>query len=188
DAEQALERLRQREAEVELDYNAWRLLRDALVEAEAKQQTHLGERLMGPVTKRFRELTRARYGSLDLGPNLETGGISVAGALRPLDALSIGTRDQLSALLRLTVAAELDHALVLDDQLAQSDPGRLGWFSTALRDMGARLQVLVLTCRPDDYLRPDELPDAAVAWRASADGGLRAVDLARVVKRAPVGA
>lgn len=186
DAEQALERLRRSEEDVEREYQAWRLLRDVLVEAETKQQANLGKRLVKPVARRFRELTRAGYGDLDMGPNLETEGITVAGARRPLDALSVGTLDQLATLLCLTVAAELDHALVLDDQLAQSDPGRLGWFSTALRDVAARVQVLVLTCRPDDYLRPDERPDEAASWRASADGALRAVDLARVVRRAPV--
>jgi chromosome segregation ATPase len=183
DAEDSLERLRQREAEVELDYAAWKLLGDVLVEAEARQQTHLGEKLVGPVSRRFRELTRASYGPLALGPDLETAGISVAGALRTVDALSVGTRDQLSAILRLTVAAQLESTLVLDDQLAQSDPGRLDWFSNLLREIARETQVLVLTCRPGDYLAPAEFPDAGSSSRGATDGRLRAIDLQRVQLR-----
>lgn len=183
DAKEAVDRLTRKQQEIELDFAAWKLLRDALVEAEASQQTHLGERLSGPVTARFRELTGGRYGHLALGPNLDTLGILAAGERRPLEQLSIGTRDQLSAILRLTVAAELQSALVLDDQLAQTDPRRLGWFTQALRGASKTVQVIVITCRADDYVGAEEMPAPPATSKDSLEGLLRAVNLEKVIER-----
>jgi uncharacterized protein YhaN len=48
---------------------------------------------------------------------------------------------------------------LLDDQLVQSDPDRLRWFRHALRQTASvGVQIIVLTCRPDDYLEPAESP------------------------------
>ena len=93
--------------------------------------------------------------------NLE--GIQAAGDRRGFDRLSIGTREQLSTLFRLCLAERLRTALLLDDQLVQSDPDRLRWFRTALRQTATSgVQVIVLTCRPDDYLEPSETPQPHV--------------------------
>jgi len=48
--------------------------------------------------------------------------------------------------------------------------------------VGRRAQIIVLTCRPKDYLRDGERPGAGEAVHDS--GGVRAVDLARVIRRA----
>ena len=185
DAEEALLRAEDRERQVALDYEAWKLLKETLEEVERAQTTNLGQTLAKPVAERFRQLAGPAYGPLALGPDLEvdlkTGSIQVQGELRPLSVLSVGTREQLATLLRVTVAAQLGCAVVLDDQLTQSDPARLEWFKTALRKAGETSQVVVVTCRPADYLNETELPGAASTMRDAEN--VRAVDLQRSVKR-----
>jgi hypothetical protein len=61
------------------------------------------------------------------------------------------TRGQVATLLRLAIAESLGSVIVLDDQLAQSDPARLGWFVGALKAAAAKIQVIVVTCRRRDY-------------------------------------
>jgi uncharacterized protein YhaN len=60
-------------------------------------------------------------------------------------------------LVKLALAAQLKSTVVLDDQLVHSDPERQIWFRDALqasvRDFAH--QVIVLTCRPDDYRSDD---------------------------------
>ena len=58
----------------------------------------------------------------------------------------------------IAIAEHLRTALVLDDHLAQTDPGRVAWFRELLLEVGARAQIVVLTCRPEDYLRDGEQP------------------------------
>lgn len=68
-------------------------------------------------------------------------------------ALSVGTRDPLAALIRLTIAGHLRSAVVLDDHLVHSDLARLQWFREALQKTAVNAQVIVLTCRAEDYVR-----------------------------------
>ena len=74
------------------------------------------------------------------------------------ESLSGGTKEQLSAAVRLAVtellAADHDHSLpiVFDDAFAYSDPERVNTLQRML-DLGASrgLQVIVLSCNPSDY-------------------------------------
>jgi len=157
--ELALRRAHEKQSALEDDYEAWRLLAETLKEAERTQATHLGNVLAPDLATRFQALAGARYGGVGLGPHLSLDGIDSAGARRALGRLSIGTREQLSTLFRLCLAERLRSALLLDDQLVQSDPDRLRWFRRALRDTARTgVQIVVLTCRPDDYLEPAEVP------------------------------
>jgi DNA repair exonuclease SbcCD ATPase subunit len=178
-----LEQLRSSEENLETEYEAWRLLLDTLRKAESEQAAHLGQNLIKPIGDRFESLTQGRYGPLELGPNLETEGIIAAGQPREVTSLSIGTRDQLSTIFRLCLAEQLGTFLLLDDQLAQSDPKRMGWFMQLLRESAKRLQIVVLTCRPDDYLQPHEMPDPESSTADSEDGLVRAVDLEQTITR-----
>lgn len=180
---EALARAERRERDVELEYEAWRLLVEKLREAEDTEGVHLGAALARPVSQRFAALTQGRYGPVDLAPDLATGGLEVLGALRALDDLSVGTRDQLATLLRLTVAELLGSALVLDDQLAQTDPGRGSWFRALLRAHASNAQIVVLTCRPLDYVDAADLPAAGVSASRAA-GLLHTIDLDRAILRA----
>lgn len=187
--EEALASARARELELEIDSDAWRLLRDTLREAENAEGTHLGRALAAPVAQRFVELTGGRYKALELDANMRTTAVEVgAGTVSGdavLGALSVGTRDQLATLIRLAIAKQLKSALVLDDHLVHTDPSRLDWFMDVLRQTALDAQVLVFTCRPQDYLRTEDLPKAGEAMRELAGGTVRAVDLTKIVTNWP---
>jgi DNA repair exonuclease SbcCD ATPase subunit len=183
-AGEALEQLRSSEEDLEIEYGGWQLLLDTLRAAEADQTAHLGQALIKPIGDLFESLTRGRYGSLELGPDLETEGITAAGQPRQVTSLSIGTRDQLSTIFRLCLAEQLGSFLLLDDQLVQSDPQRMEWFMCLLRESSKRLQIVVLTCRPDDYLQAHEMPGPESSISNSDDRLVRAIDLERTITRA----
>jgi hypothetical protein len=179
----AIENARKRQDDVDLDYKSWRLLAETLRESENSEGAHLGKRLAQPVTARFRQLTGGRYGALELDAHLEATGLLVRGGTRDIRSLSVGTQDQLATLFRLCVAEELKSALVLDDHLAQSDPERIAWFRDTLRTAAQKVQVLLFTCRPADYVRDEEWPGPEAAAVNRAAGLLRVIDLDRVIVR-----
>ena len=49
------------------------------------------------------------------------------------------------------------------------------------------VQILALTCRPEDYVDTALLPEGDASFRDSEDGLVRAVDLVRVITRASTG-
>ena len=159
DLEAALESAQEKQAQIEDQFEAWKLLAETLKDAERSQATHLGNVLAPDLAARLRALAGQRYSGVALSPHLRLDGVEAGGERREWKWLSIGTREQLSTLLRLCIAERLHSTLLLDDQLVQSDPDRLRWFRHALRQTGAAgVQVIVLTCRPDDYLEPAETP------------------------------
>lgn len=183
--EEALAASLAREKEVEVDADAWKLLLETLRDIENDEGAHLGRALAGPITRKFVELTGGRYKSLRLDTDLKAEAVevtAVASAVDVLEGLSVGTRDQLATLIRLTIADQLKSALVLDDHLVHTDSVRLAWFRNVLMKTALNTQVIVLTCRPEDYLTKEEFP-AGVAMRDIAGGIVRAVDVARAMKR-----
>ncbi|MEM1416540.1 MAG: hypothetical protein AAGH15_16635, partial [Myxococcota bacterium] len=170
----------------ELEEEAFKLLAETLKEAEQQAGQHLGEALAAPVGERFAALLRAadaadRYGRVRFGAKLGSPEIEVAGEAHGTTLLSVGTREQLGALLRLVVAERLGTFLVLDDLLTQTDPSRVAWFRALLREVADEVQVIVLTCHPDDYLEPEDRPAAGEAMRERAAGLLRALDARQLV-------
>jgi hypothetical protein len=149
--EEALHALEDREHETELDYAAWQLLLDTVKECEREDAVHLGKALVDPIAKRMSELTRGRYEGLAIGPELATQSVRQAGEARDLAALSVGAREQLATLLRLTIAEAVNSMLVLDDQLVQSDAQRMHWLTAFMLECARKFQILVFTCRPDEY-------------------------------------
>jgi chromosome segregation ATPase len=170
ECEDALEIAERRQKDLELDYDAWQLLVDTLKQAERDEASHLGRAVVEPVSQRFKALTGGRYGKLEMGPSLETQGITAAGKRRDVSALSVGTKEQLATILRLSLADSLKTCLILDDQLAQSDDERLRWVRNVLCDCASRFQIIVLTCRPEAYLEEVE-------------GKVSEVDLTSVIRR-----
>lgn len=158
---EALLRLEETGRELELEYRATKYLLDVLKEEEGKQSAHIGRFIAEPVTKLFRDLTNSdRYSQIVFEPQLRVKNVVASRAEREWGALSIGTRDQLATLIRLVLAALLKTVVVFDDQLSQSDPGRLAWFRDRLRESVRtnEHQIIVITCRPLDYVRSEELP------------------------------
>ena len=150
-ADEAVKSIDRREREVEVEYGAWQLLRETLQEAEAEDAVHLGKALIEPVSQRMTELTGGPYGDVSIGPTLSTEGVNVAGSQRELSRLSVGTQDQLATVLRLTIAEAIGSTVVLDDQLVQSDVSRMQWLQEFMFECAKKFQILVLTCRPEEY-------------------------------------
>src|SRR5208282_1212367 len=117
DATEAFELAERQEREIEAEYEAWRLLLEQMKEADAAQASNLGQALVPAIAGRFQELTQRRYETVQLTAQLATEGIMVGGALRPTNLISVGTREQLSTLYRLSLAEYLGTTIVLDDQL-----------------------------------------------------------------------
>ncbi len=187
DAAIELDLARERLNQTELEYEAWELLRKTMREAEQEEGTNLGRALTAPITQRFEALTAGRYGKFMLGAELETEGISSGGETRDVGRLSVGTRDQLSTIFRLTLAEQLKTAVILDDQLVQSDAKRMSWLRGLLQEIAANVQVIVLTCRPSDYV--DALPARKGSKRVEAQTPVHAIDLLRFIERSqPAGA
>jgi hypothetical protein len=184
DATEAFELAERQEREIEAEYEAWRLLLDQMKEADAAQASNLGQALVPAIAGRFQELTQRRYETVQLTAQLATEGIVVSGALRPAAQISVGTREQLSTLYRLSLAEYLSTAIVLDDQLVQSDDNRMDWFRALLAEKARSFQIVVFTCRPGDYLAASAMVPQGSAVHADTEGGLiRAVDLGRALRR-----
>jgi DNA repair exonuclease SbcCD ATPase subunit len=184
DATEAFTRAARRDKEVEADYEAWKLLLEQMKAAEAAQASNLGLALTPAVADRFTALTRERYQTVKINPQLGTEGVVVAGATRSPSFLSVGTRDQLSTLFRLSLAEYLRSAVVLDDQLVQSDGPRMEWFRQLLYEKARIFQIIVLTCRPSDYLPTSSLVPPQGPVHLDMNGHpVRAVDLGRALQR-----
>lgn len=170
-ATEALDEAERQEAEVTLDYDGWRLLLGTLREVENETGAHLGRALDEELAGRLLSVSQGRYRGAKLGADLETEGIVTSTGVQALDRMSEGVKEQIATLLRVSVAEHLDTTLVLDDHLAQTDPARAEWFARLLRESAEGIQVVVLTCRPGDYL--GETTD-----------GVHVVDLSQTVERA----
>ena len=169
-ADEAVKAIDRREGEIEIEYGAWKLLLDTLRDAEAEDAVHLGKALVEPVSRRVSELTGGAYGEVSIAPTLSTQNIEAAGSKRELSRLSVGTRDQLATVLRLTIAEKLGSTVVLDDQLVQSDASRMRWLYEFMLQCAKEFQILVLTCHPEQY-------DPADGYT------LRSIDLTELIER-----
>jgi DNA repair exonuclease SbcCD ATPase subunit len=180
-----LEELQNIAAEMELDYRASKRLLDVLREAEARHAAHLGCCLAKPVAERLLELNTGRYRQVVLDPSLRVRSIAAGGGDREPASLSVGTRDQLATLIRLALAAYLKTILVLDDQLSHSDQLRLAWFRDHLRASVRDYdhQIIIITCRPLDYLRPEEIPQRVCDGLETDEGRLTVLNIERCTER-----
>jgi chromosome segregation ATPase len=184
DATEAFELAERQEREIEAEYEAWKLLLEQMKEADAAQASNLGQALVPAIATRFQELTQRRYQTVQLTAQLATEGVMISGALRSAGQISVGTREQLSTLYRLSLAEYLRTLIVLDDQLVQSDASRMDWFRALLIEKAHSFQIVVLTCRPDDYLLGNALVPEGSAVHTDTNGGLiRAIDLGRALRR-----
>jgi DNA repair exonuclease SbcCD ATPase subunit len=184
DATEAFELAERQDKEVETEYEAWKLLLEQMKEADAAQASNLGQALVPAIATRFQELTKRRYQTVQLTAQLATQGVMVSGTLRSTELMSVGTREQLSTLYRLALAEYLRTVIVLDDQLVQSDTTRMDWFRKLLTEKAQVFQIVVFTCRPDDYLLAKALvPKGRAVHTDTNDGLVRAVDLGRALRR-----
>ncbi|MGE4053996.1 MAG: AAA family ATPase, partial [Vicinamibacterales bacterium] len=113
DAVEAFNQAERHEREVEAEYEAWNLLLEQMKQADADQASNLGQVLAPAVAKNFETLTQQRYADVRLSAQLGTEGVVAAGGVRATERLSVGTREQLSTLYRLSLAEYLSSAVVL---------------------------------------------------------------------------
>jgi uncharacterized protein YhaN len=151
-------------------------------EADSAQASNLGQALAPAIAAKFEALTQKRYEDVRLTAQLGTEGVVVGGAIRAAGRLSVGTREQLSTLYRLSLAEYLGTTVVLDDQLVQSDDMRMDWFRALLAEKARAFQIIVFTCRPNDYLAASAIVPKGKAVHRDTDGGsIRAIDLSRAI-------
>lgn len=182
----ALDDAKRHESELYLEYEAWELLRDTLKKVEAVEGHHLGHALAQAIEKNLSAVTKGRYARFEMDRDLKTRGLQASGEARPIELLSQGLKEQVATLVRLAIAQQLESVVILDDQLAQTDIERVEFFRELLREIAKDVQIVVLTCRPLDYLGEHELPAPDDASRSSENAAVKSIDLERVIERAPV--
>ncbi|MFT8720393.1 AAA family ATPase [Acetobacter sp.] len=131
-----------------------RLLRDTLKEAERETT----ERYLAPLTRVVQPAIEMLFPRSSARVNTD---FSVSGLVRgrteeDVQRLSDGTREQIAVLVRLGFADLLraqgrPAMLVLDDALCFSDAGRMTTLFDILTDAAQRLQIIVMTCRAEQF-------------------------------------
>ncbi len=138
----------QREADAV--WHAW-----AALDAAARQAR---ETFLAPLTERLRPYLELFLpaAELALDDELTLTGLRRDGRVEPFAQLSVGTREQLAIVARLAFADLLaEHGepvpVIFDDALVFADEHRFHCMQLVLRLAARRHQVLILTCRPNDY-------------------------------------
>ena len=139
---------------------AWRLLDATLTATDRARQ----DALVAPLEARVRPYLQQLLGDAGLGfepAGLQLDRLERAGRAEPFQQLSIGTREQLAVLVRLAIGDLLAETtgesppLILDDALVYADAIRLARMKTILETAAERQQIIILTCRKEDYLGLD---------------------------------
>jgi uncharacterized protein YhaN len=150
-----------------------KLLQGHVVESDARRVATFAQPVLDRVAPWFHEVTGNQLIRLDLSSTNEVTGLRLAGVERSVrfDELSHGTCDQLALLIRLGFASLLTSAeclgampVLLDDPLVHADWQRRPRFRDVLADVSKTAQVIVFTCRPEDY---DGLPGGLVKLGSS---------------------
>lgn len=142
-----------------VELSSLRLLSQLIEEEKARAQQEVFRPLQDRVHRSFSALVGERYRvGIDNDLNLEISGKALSGDYMTVaeEALSFGTREQLSFLFRLAIAAQLSGrepaVMVLDDSFVNTDLRRLPVLLDMLMKREPEIQFLVFTCRPGDYL------------------------------------
>ena len=111
-----------------------------------------------PVMRRIARIGEPLFGdaTFGLGDALELKSIGRSGVEETVDAVSDGTREQISVLARLAFGGLLAEGgyslpLVLDDPFVYADDRRLAGLFLILQDMATRHQCIVLTCHERSF-------------------------------------
>ncbi|MEZ2122249.1 AAA family ATPase [Corynebacterium sp. CCM 9203] len=111
-----------------------------------------------PFARRLTGMAETVFGpgvSFGLTEELAVAHRTLGDATIDVDSLSVGAREQIGILVRLSVAelvAKDDGVTVfIDDALGSTDGGRLRRMATVLADAGKEGQIFVLTCVPARY-------------------------------------
>ncbi len=155
-----LELAERRYQRLRAEADAWRLLHDTLESVDRARQDALVEPLESRVSPYLRQLMGDA--ALGLAPeSLQVDVLRRGAATEPFRSLSVGTREQLAVLVRLAIGDLLAETqgesppLILDDALVYADAVRLARMKAILAAAAERQQIIILTCRKEDYLGLD---------------------------------
>jgi uncharacterized protein YhaN len=158
--EEELARKREQLEDEELTEKALKRLRSFVTEAEARRIDSFAQPVLDRVAPWFEAVTGRQLEGLDLTGDNELHGLHFAGVNQEVrfDELSQGTCDQLALLIRLAFASLLTSPqclgmmpVLLDDPLVHADWERRPRFGNVLEQVASGTQVVVFTCRPEDY-------------------------------------
>lgn len=154
EAQAELERARAEHCRIRDRAQAAELLRSTMI----RHRDNTRQRYVAPYRGELERLGRDVFGDtfeVDVDSELTIQTRTLDGCTVPFDSLSGGAREQLGILARLAgaalVAREDTVPVVIDDALGFADPERLDRMSRVLGTVGARGQVIVLTCTPGRY-------------------------------------
>ena len=145
-----LDTLNRRITRLEDTYYALEMAQEALREATTTLQRRFAPRISKRTQELFSKLTDGRYQRITLSEDLSLNACTEEeDTLRPAQARSDGTVDQLYLALRLAVAEELtpEAPLVLDDALVRFDDQRLKTALDILKEASDHKQVILFTCQ-----------------------------------------
>lgn len=155
-ARETLETAEARLARVERSAQAIALLRSTVYAHKAEAQ----RKYVAPFKEQIERLGRMVFGptfAVEVSEDLEIASRTLDGTTVPFDSLSGGTKEQLSLIGRLAVAALVDPQtgapVILDDAFGFADPKRLAALNVILGRIGETAQVVLLTCQPDRFAR-----------------------------------
>lgn len=139
--------------------NAAKLLRDTMT----RHRDAARARYTAPFNDALRSYARVLYGptvDFSFGDALDISQRTVGDTTVALSELSGGTKEQLAILARFAIADlvtgggdEGPAPVVVDDALGATDPERLSRMNLLFDQVGAKTQVLVLTCFPQRFDR-----------------------------------
>jgi hypothetical protein len=150
----SVEQAERRVAELKLRADALSMLEKSLID----ERDRAVEKLRAPLTKRLAHYLKFLFTdtSMAVTDNLSPAAFNRAQRDEELEALSVGTQEQLGILTRLAYADLLRDAgrptlIMLDDVAVFADNDRRAGLKAALADAATRHQILLFTCRPDDW-------------------------------------
>jgi uncharacterized protein YhaN len=139
--------------------NSVKLLRDTLDQCRQEALEDLVIPVSERVTQSFQRIAGENYAQIQLSNGFAPEAIAVRDRNAQVDPdfLSYGTREQLNILVRVTLGKILAESqgqrqlVILDDPLAHTDPERHQRMLELLHETAEQLQLIILTCRPDNY-------------------------------------
>lgn len=142
----------------ETEENAILLLQRTIQAVLSDRRAGLGVSIERRVAPWFERVTNVALAGLELGSVNQIASIQLPTVRSSIDfrELSAGTADQLGALVRLAFADLLADGealpVLLDDPLVNADSRRRAVMLDIMREVSQRAQIIVFTCRRDDYL------------------------------------
>jgi len=156
EAERLEEVLRADRAAIESELAVLTYLRDALQQAERAARQHF----LAPVAQHMAPYLHRLFpgAGIECDEAFAITHITRGGGAEEFKTLSDGTQEQIAVLTRLAFADLLIERgspamVILDDALAYADADRMERMFDVLAQAGERMQILVLTCREDLFLR-----------------------------------